>query len=107
MLRAELAAALERQRRLELRVAELECRLEQDSSSSGTSASREPIGPWSGARPGGGSGRNRSGNGAGTARAAGSPAIPERACPATQTRMSARAQKEYKRLRPRELRGVG
>jgi transposase len=44
MLRAELAAALERQRRLELRVAELERRLGQDSSSSGTSASREPIG---------------------------------------------------------------
>lgn len=44
MLRAELAAALERQRRLELRVAELERRLAQDSSNSGTPTSKEPIG---------------------------------------------------------------
>ncbi|HEY1003538.1 MAG TPA: DUF6444 domain-containing protein, partial [Streptosporangiaceae bacterium] len=44
MLRAELAAALERQRRLELRVAELERRLGQDSSNSGTPTSKEPIG---------------------------------------------------------------
>jgi len=36
VLRAELTAALERQRRLELRVAELERRLGQDSSNSGT-----------------------------------------------------------------------
>src|SRR5258707_14302654 len=93
MLRAELAAALERQRRLELRVAELERRLGQDSSSSGTLASREPIGPWSGARPGGGSGRNRNGNCARTARAAGAPAIPEVACPPTQSRITAWARK--------------
>jgi transposase len=43
-LRAELAAALERERRLELRVAELERRLGMDSSNSGTPSSREPIG---------------------------------------------------------------
>ncbi len=44
MLRAELAAALERQRRLELRVAELERRLGQDSGNSGMPTSKEPIG---------------------------------------------------------------
>ena len=43
-LRAELAAALDRERRLELRVAELERRLDVDSSNSGTPASKEPIG---------------------------------------------------------------
>jgi hypothetical protein len=44
MLRAELDAALERYRRLELRVAELERRLGQDSTNSGTPPSKEPIG---------------------------------------------------------------
>ncbi len=44
MLRAGLAAALERERRLELRVAELERRLGMDSSNSGTPPSKEPIG---------------------------------------------------------------
>jgi hypothetical protein len=44
VLRAELDAALERYRRLELRVAELERRLGQDSTDSGTPSSREPIG---------------------------------------------------------------
>jgi transposase len=44
MLRAELAAALERERRLELRVAELEPRLGMDSTNSGTPTSKEPIG---------------------------------------------------------------
>lgn len=44
MLRAELAAALDRERRLELRVAELERRLGMDSSNSGTPGSKEPIG---------------------------------------------------------------
>ncbi len=44
VLRAELAAALERQRRLELRVAELERRLGQDSTNSGMPTSKEPIG---------------------------------------------------------------
>jgi hypothetical protein len=43
-LRAELAAALEHGRRLELRVAELERRLGMDSSNSGMPASKEPIG---------------------------------------------------------------
>ena len=41
---AELDAALERYRRLELRVAELERRLGQDSTDSGTPASKESIG---------------------------------------------------------------
>jgi hypothetical protein len=41
MLRAELAAALDRERRLELRVAELERRLGMDSSNSGTPSSKE------------------------------------------------------------------
>ena len=44
VLRAELDAALERYRRLELRVAELERRLDQDSTDSGTPASKEGIG---------------------------------------------------------------
>ena len=44
VLRAELDAALERYRRLELRVAELECRLGQDSTDSGTPLSKESIG---------------------------------------------------------------
>jgi len=44
MLRAELEAQLERYRRLELRVAELERRLESDSTTSGTPPSRDPIG---------------------------------------------------------------
>ena len=44
MLRAELDAALERYRRLELRVAELERRLGQDSTNSGTLPSKEPVG---------------------------------------------------------------
>jgi transposase len=44
VLRAELEAALERYRRLELRVAELERRLGQDSTDSGTPTSKESIG---------------------------------------------------------------
>ena len=44
MLRAELAAALDRERRLVLRVAELERRLGMDSSNSGMPTSKEPIG---------------------------------------------------------------
>jgi hypothetical protein len=43
MLRAELDAALERYRRLELPVAELERRLGQDSTNSGTPPSKEPV----------------------------------------------------------------
>jgi transposase len=43
-LRAGLEAALERERRLELRMAELERRLGMDSSDSGTPSSKEPIG---------------------------------------------------------------
>ena len=43
-LRAELEAARERERRLELRLAELERRLRMDSSDSGTPTSKEPIG---------------------------------------------------------------
>jgi transposase len=44
VLRAELEASLERERRLELRLAELERRLSMDSSDSGTPSSRERIG---------------------------------------------------------------
>jgi hypothetical protein len=44
VLRAELDAARERERRLELRLAELERRLRMDSTDSGTPASKEPIG---------------------------------------------------------------
>jgi Family of unknown function (DUF6444) len=44
MLRAELAAERELRRRLELRIAELERRLGQDSANSGTPTSKESIG---------------------------------------------------------------
>ena len=44
VLRAELEASLERERRLELRLAELERRLSMDSSDSGTPSSKERIG---------------------------------------------------------------
>jgi transposase len=44
VLRADLEAERELARRLELRIAELERRLRQDSSDSGTPTSREPIG---------------------------------------------------------------
>ena len=44
VLRVELSAALDRERRLELRIAELERRLGMDSSNSGTPGSKEPIG---------------------------------------------------------------
>jgi hypothetical protein len=44
MLRAELETQRERYRRLELRVAELERRLGQDSTTSGTPPSKDPIG---------------------------------------------------------------
>jgi Family of unknown function (DUF6444) len=44
MLRAELAAERELRRRMELRIAELERRLGQDSTNSGTPTSKESIG---------------------------------------------------------------
>ncbi len=44
VLRGELEASREQFRRLELRVAELERRLEQDSTTSGTPPSKDPIG---------------------------------------------------------------
>ena len=44
VLRAELDVARERERRLELRLAELERRLRMDSTDSGTPTSKEPIG---------------------------------------------------------------
>jgi hypothetical protein len=81
MLRAELAAALERERRLELRVAELERRLGMDSSNSGAPTSKEPIGPGSAARRSGRRGSPRSGSAARIAGAAGSPVIPGRPGP--------------------------
>ena len=43
VLRAELTAGLDRERRLELRVAELERRLGMDSSNSGTPGSKDTI----------------------------------------------------------------
>ena len=55
VLRAKLDAALERYRRLELRVAELKRRLGQDSTDSGTPTSKESIG----ARERRGAGRRR------------------------------------------------
>jgi hypothetical protein len=76
ILRAELETQLERYRRLELRVAELERRLGQDSTTSGTPPSKDPIGRGSSARLSGrGSGSPRSGSGARTASAAASPGI--------------------------------
>lgn len=73
VLRADLEAALERYRRLELRVAELERRLGQDSTYSGTPPSKESIATKERRKPGAGSGRNRSGSGATTASGAVSP----------------------------------
>ena len=52
MLRAELSSAAERERRLELRIAELESRLGMDSSNSGTPSSKELIGAKSAAKAG-------------------------------------------------------
>ena len=52
LLRAELEAQLERYRRLELRVAELERRLGADSTNSGIPPSKDPIGAREGRRAG-------------------------------------------------------
>ena len=81
VLRAELDAALERYRRLELRVAELERRLGQDSTDSGTPTSKESIGAKERRKAGVGSGRNRSESGAGTASGAVSPGTRGKAWP--------------------------
>ena len=81
VLRAELSAALDRERRLELRIAELKRRLGMDSSNSGTPGSKEPIGAKEPERPSVGTRIPRSGSGARTASAAGSPGPPARACP--------------------------
>jgi len=50
MLRAELQAQLERYRRLELRLAELERRLGSDSTTSGTPPSKDPTAVRRGSR---------------------------------------------------------
>ena len=71
---AMLTAALERERRLGLRLAEVERRLGMDSTDSGTPSSRERIGVKE-ARRGGGS--SPSGSAARTARGAGSPVTRE------------------------------
>ena len=87
VLRAKLDAALERYRRLELRVAELERRLGQDSTDSGTPTSKESIGARERRGPGGG-GRNQSGSGARTASGADSPGTRGKAWPGSRIPMS-------------------
>ena len=84
VLRAELDAALERYRRLELRVAELERRLAMDSTDSGTPSSKEGIGAKE--AQGGRGSRNRSGSGARTASGAVSPGTRARAWSGIRTR---------------------
>ena len=76
-LTASLEAALERDRRLELRIAELERRLSMDSTDSGTPSSKERIGAKEARKAR--SGRSPSGSGARTASAAGSPVTREKA----------------------------
>ena len=84
MLLAGLDAARERERRLELRLAELERRLGMDSSDSGTPSSKERIGAKEErqARRRQGSERERREDRSG----AGSPAIPGRAWPGIRIR---------------------
>ena len=77
MLRAELEVLREQYRRLELKAAELERRLGQDSTTSGTPPSKDPVGRASAARRRGRHGSPRSGNAARTASAVASPGIPE------------------------------
>jgi hypothetical protein len=60
MLTAALDAALERERRLELRLAEVERRLGMDSTDSGTPSSKEPVGAKEARRTRQQSGRERS-----------------------------------------------
>jgi hypothetical protein len=72
---ARVEASAERERRLELRLAELERRLSMDSSDSGTPSSKERLGR----RRRGGPGRSPSGSGVRTASGAASPATRERA----------------------------
>jgi Family of unknown function (DUF6444) len=102
MLRAELAAERELRRRMELRIAELERRLGQDSTNSGTPTSKESIGAkerrkaertgrdWSERE------RRKDASGAG------SPAIPGLALPGTRTPKNGRP-----RSRRRCARGAG
>ena len=102
VLRAELSAALDRERRFELRIAELERRLGMDSSNSGTPSSKEPVGAKerrkAERRDRDTSERERRG----TASAAGSQGTPARACPGTVIRTSGRP-----RIRRRSARGAG
>lgn len=67
VLRQELDASRERERRLELRLAELERRLSMDSSDSGTPSSKERIGAQEARRARRQSERERSKEGRGAA----------------------------------------
>ena len=87
VLRAELEAARERERRLELRLAELKRRLRMDSTDSGTPTSKEPSGRENAAAR---SARNLSGSAGRTGGGAGSPATRAGGWPGTRTRASAR-----------------
>lgn len=84
-LRLELDAVRERERRTELRLAELERRLGMDSSNSGTPSSKERIGAKEKrARQQSERGRSKD------RRRGGQPGIPGRAWSGTRSRMSAR-----------------
>jgi hypothetical protein len=83
---AEAAASRDRERRLELRVAELERRLSMDSTDSGTPSSKERTGR----RRHGGPGRSPSGSAGRTASAAASPVTRGKACCGIRTRARGR-----------------
>ena len=91
--------ARERERRLELRLAELERRLRMDSTDSGTPTSKEPIGAKNAAAR---SVRNLSGSAGRTAAGAGSRATRAEGWGETRTRASART-----RIRRRSAAAAG
>jgi hypothetical protein len=90
MLRAELAAERELRRRMELRIAELERRLGQDSTDSGTPTSKESIGAKERRKAERTRRDSSERSAARTASGAGSPAIPGLALPGTRTRTRTR-----------------
>ncbi len=91
MLRAELNAALERYRRLKLRVAELERRLGQDSTNSGTPPSKEPIGAKERRKAGRRQRQEAKRERRQDRKRGGQPGTGVPACPGTRTRRSVRA----------------
>jgi hypothetical protein len=102
VLRAELAAALDRERRLGLRLAELERRLGMDSSNSGTPTSKEPIGAKERRKTKRGNRQASERERCKDRKRGGSRGIRAPACPGTPTPVSARPP-----IRRRSARGAG